>query len=97
MKKTFSLIHPRIKRDRMVESVRHDIKKYLKRERNKKLPENADFWDFACKFGPDAESAEDIHLSAIGKAIDEAVRQQLDSFYVEILARPGQRTKKPDL
>lgn len=94
MKKTFNLTHPKIKRDRIVEAVRHNIKKYIKRERNKKLPEGVDFWDFDCKFGHSAEDAKDIHLSEINKSIDGAVDQQLDTFYLEILAKPGRRMKK---
>lgn len=96
MKKTFILTHPKIKRDRLIEAVRHDIKKYIKRERNKKLPEGVDFWDFDCKFGHTAEEAKEIHLSAITKSIDEADAQQLETFYLEIVAKPGHRMKKPD-
>lgn len=95
MRKTFSLTHPKIKVARMVESVRRDVKRYLKRERNKALPEGTDFWDFDCKFGPCADEAAVIHVADIGKSIDVAVEQQLESFYVEILAKPGYRTKKP--
>ena len=94
MKKTFNLTHPKIKKDRIVEAVRHDIKKYIKRERNKKLPEGVDFWDFDCKFGHTTEDAKEIHLSEINKSIDGAVDQQLDTFYLEILAKPGHRIKK---
>jgi len=32
MKKTFNLTHPKIKPARLVEAVRRDVKKYLKRE-----------------------------------------------------------------
>ncbi|KJS00649.1 MAG: hypothetical protein VR65_11740 [Desulfobulbaceae bacterium BRH_c16a] len=96
MKKTFSLTHPKIRRDRLVEAVRHDVKKYIKRERNKKLPEGVDFWDFACKYGPVEGEAKEIHVAEINKYIDEADAQQLETFYLEILAKPGRRTKKSD-
>ncbi|MDO9079417.1 MAG: DUF6172 family protein [Desulfuromonadales bacterium] len=43
----------------------------------------------------DEASSEVIHLSAINKAISSAEEQQLESFYLEILAKPGYRTKKP--
>lgn len=79
----------------MVEAVRRDVKKYIKRERNKELPEGVDFWDFDCKFGHNAEEAEVIHVADIGKSIDSAQEQQLESFYIEILAKAGHRTKKP--
>jgi len=94
MKKTFKLTHPKIKVPRLVEAVKHDVKKYLRRERRKKLPEGVDFWDFDCKFGHTSEESRKIHLSEISKCIDDAEEQQLDSFYVEILARPGHRMKK---
>ncbi|MDX2367145.1 MAG: DUF6172 family protein [Colwellia sp.] len=95
MRKTFSLTHEKIKAPRLVDSIKHEVKKYLKRERNKKLPEDVDFWDFDCKYGHTKESAEVIHTSALNKSIDDAVQNELESFYLEILVKPGKRTKKP--
>jgi len=94
MKKTFQLTHPKIKVARLVDAVRCDVKKYIKRERKKALPEGADFWDFDCKFGASAARAEVIGIADIGKAIDEAEKQQLDALYVEILAKPGHRAER---
>ncbi len=94
MKKTFKLTNTKIKVARVVEGVKHEVRKYLKRERRKKLPEGVDFWDFDCKFGGTAEEATEIHLSEINKCIDEAEEKQLESFYIEILAKPGYRLKK---
>ena len=95
MKKTFKLTHPKIKVARLVEAVKYDIRKYIKRERRKELPKGVDFWDFSCKFGPAAEESKAIHIAEINKLIDTAEEQQLKSFYVEILAKPGHRTQKP--
>ena len=95
MKKTFRLTHPKIKYARLVDTVRRDVKKYVKRERKRELPEDADFWDFDCKFGPTDEQAELVPLADIGKHINTAEEQQLESFYVEILARPANRTDNP--
>ena len=94
MKKTFKLTNPEIKVARLVERVKYDVRKYLKRERRKKLPEGVDFWDFDCKFGHTAEESKEIHLSEINKFIDGAEEQQLETFYIEILAKPGHRLKK---
>ena len=94
MKKIFELTHPKTKVARLVESAKNDIRKYLKRERKKNLPEGADFWDFDCKIGHTVEEAKEVHLSEISKFIDKAETQQLESFYVEILAKPGHRVKK---
>lgn len=95
MKKTFKLSHPKLKRPRLVDSIKHEVKKYIKRERRKALPEGVDFWDFDCKYGADETTAEVIHLSAINKHISKAESENLESFYLEILAKPGIRTKKP--
>ena len=95
MRKTFKLTHPKTKLPRLVEAARRDIKKYLKRERNKPLPPGVDFWDFDCKFGPTAEEAKVIHVAEIGKCINAVEVEQLESFYLEILAKATRRTKKP--
>jgi len=93
MRKTFELTHLKIKRPRLVEAVRRDVKKYLKRERNKTLPAGVDYWDFNCKFGHTEQEAREIHVSQIGKCIDEVDRKSLTSFYLEILATEGVRNK----
>ena len=95
MKKTFKLTHPKIKLPRLVEAARHDVKKYLKRERNKELPSGVDYWDFDCKFGHTEEQARVIHVSEISKCLDEVASESLTSFYLEILAKEGHRQKAP--
>jgi hypothetical protein len=94
MKKTFKITHPKIKPARMFESIKHEVKKYLKRERNKACPEGVDFWDFECQFGVTELSAESVHLSKINSHIDQAEKDGLDSFYIEVLAKPGHKPKK---
>ena len=95
MKKVFSLVHPKIKVPRLIEAIKYEVKKYIKRERGKSLSEDVDFWDFDCRFGADEASSKTIHLSAIGESIDSAEAKELESFYLEILSKPGRRTKKP--
>ena len=95
MKKTFKLTHPKIKVPRLVEAIKYEVKKYLKRERRKDLPKGADFWDFDCRTGVDEASSEPVHVYDINKSIDHAESKQLESFYLEILAKPGRRVKKP--
>ncbi len=94
MKKTFSLRHEKIKTPRLVDAIKHELKKYLKRERNKTLPAGADFWDFDCKYGATEAYAEVIHVSALNKSVDDAASRDLESFYIEILAKTGHRTPK---
>ena len=95
MKKTFKMSHPKIKVPRLVEAIKYEVKKYIKRERGKALPPNVDFWDFDCRFGDDEATSEVIHLSEINKFISQAEARELESFYLEILAKPGHRSKRP--
>lgn len=87
MKRTITLTHPRLQPARLVDSIKHDIRKYLRKERNKTLPPDADYWTFDCRFGPSEETAEAIYTSEINQHIDAAVAQELPEFYIEILAR----------
>ena len=94
MKKTFQLIHPKIKYPRMIEAVKAEVRKYLKRNRRKTLPEGFDYWDFDCKYGDTEDEAKEIHLSEIDKHIDQAEKNELESFYIEIIGRAAKRLKK---
>lgn len=95
MRKNFSLTSTKHKPDRQVELIKSEINKYLARERRKELPEGVDFWDFDCKCGLDEKSAAVVHVSALGKEIDKSFKDGSKSVYIEILAKPGVRTKKP--
>ncbi|WP_445424861.1 MULTISPECIES: DUF6172 family protein [unclassified Alishewanella] len=96
MKKTFALTHPKLQPARLVDAIKHDIKKYLARERRKQLPAGADYWTFDCRFGATQDVAKKIFTSEINKHIDAAVEQQLDAFYVEILAKACQHAPRAD-
>lgn len=91
MKKTFQLAIEGKNRDRVVDAVKHEIRKYVKRERRRELPAGVDFLDFDCRFGLAPESAEAVHLNGLIPAIDAAVKEGAASCYVEILAKPGHR------
>ncbi len=95
MKKTFQLQvegkHP----DRVLDAIKHEIRKYLKRERRRDLPTGVDYWDFDCKFGLSAEVAETVHVANLIACIDAGVQARATAFYVEILATHGVRMKNP--
>ena len=95
MKKKFNLNDPKKAPARVVDSIKHEVNKYLARERRKPLQEGSQFWDFNCKIGELESSAKVIHVSEINKAIDLLVTQQISEFYLEILAKPGFRLNKP--
>ena len=96
MKKTFPLNVPGHQPPRVVESIKNDVRKYLKRERRKPLTEGVDFWDFNCKVGQADAAPEAKHVEEIIAAIDQAAASQCPSIYIEILATPGHRTSKID-
>jgi len=95
MKKTFKLTHDKIKPARLADAIKSEVKKYLKRERTKALPKGSDFWAFDCKYGTDAENSTEIHEAEISRYIDKALTENLETFYLEVVAKPAMRTKKP--
>ncbi|HEY4247313.1 MAG TPA: DUF6172 family protein [Lacunisphaera sp.] len=95
MKKTFPFSLPGKDRQRVIESIKGEIRKYLKRERRKPLPAAVDFWDFDCKVGSDQVTAEPKHIEEVIDAVDGAAAAGASQVYVEILAKVGRRTKRP--
>ena len=55
MKKTFPINDRKNTPARAIEAIKSELRKYVKRERKKKLPEGVDFWDFDCKVGESAD------------------------------------------
>ena len=94
MKKTFQLRAEGKNSDRVLEAIKHEIRKYIKRERARDLPAGTDFLDFDCKFGTSAETAEITHLGNLTGLIDGIAKEGGEQFYVEILAKPGHRKAK---
>ncbi|MDA0812432.1 MAG: DUF6172 family protein [Verrucomicrobia bacterium] len=94
MKKTFPLEKPPHKPPRVVESIKHEVRKYLKRERRKALPEGVDFWDFSCRTGPSPELAAVTHIEEITTAIDRAAASAWPTIFIEIVSKPGHRVAK---
>jgi hypothetical protein len=96
MKKTFQLRvegkHP----DRLLEAIKHEIRKYIKRERRRDLPPDADYWDFDGWIGAAVSALVPIHPAALTAAIDAAVAAGEPQFHVELLARPARRVARPE-
>ncbi len=95
MRKTFKLNIEGKNRDRLLDAVKHDIRKYVKRQRRVPLPEGVDFWDFDCRFGSSEETAAVVHFATIIPLVDAAAKEGADSFYLEMLARAGHRRVRP--
>ena len=86
MKKTFLLTDEKKDPQRVLDSIKHNIKKYIKREKRKVLPEGSNFWKINCKFGQSKDNAVEIRYEDLMKNISEASTQNLDSFYLELIA-----------
>jgi hypothetical protein len=95
MKKTFQLHIEGKNRDRVLEAVKHEIRKYVQRERRRPLAEGVDFLDFDCQFGRAQATAAVAHLSALTGLLDEVARDGGEQCYVEIIAKPGYRRARP--
>tara|TARA_R110002096_G_scaffold386921_1_gene581084 strand:- start:23594 stop:23899 length:306 start_codon:yes stop_codon:yes gene_type:complete len=94
MKKTFPFEEPPHQPARVVERIKSNVRKYIKRERRKPLVEGADFWAFDCRVGKKSEEAKPIHEAELIQAIDIAAKDEWTEIYIEILAKPAYRTKK---
>ncbi len=91
MKKTFPLHiegkHP----DRVLDALKHELRKYLKRERSRAMPIGSDYWAFDCKIGASAETAQPVHVAELSGAVDAQVQGGAKRIYVEIVARAARR------
>ena len=94
MKKLFLIDIPNKTRERQIDSIKNDIRKYIKREKSKKLPEGFNSWFFDCKFGQTKEDAEVINFADVIKNVDLAQSENYPSFYLEIVAKAIFREKK---
>ncbi|MDM0040899.1 DUF6172 family protein [Variovorax sp. J22G21] len=95
MRKTFQLRPEGKNPDRVLEAVKHEIRKYIKRERRRVLPEGVDYWDFDCRFGTAEEAAAPVHLNELTGLMDAVAKAAGPQFYVEILAKHGHRKARP--
>ena len=94
MKKVFTFNVENKTRERQLDSIKYEIRKYIKREKRKKLPEGVDYWKFECQFGQDAKSATAIDFLDITQHIDESFKNNSDAFYIEIIATQGIKEQK---
>ena len=89
MKKMFSLHAPGKADARVLDAIKHDVRKYVKRERRKTPPAGFGSWEFTCRVGGDATSAQEAPLKAVSSAIDAVAETGVDAVYVEINAVPA--------
>ena len=94
MKKVFQIDVSNKTRERQIDSIKNEIRKYIKREKSKKLPEGFNAWFFDCKFGQTKEDAKVINFVDVIKSVDLAQSENYESFYIEIIAKAIFKEKK---
>ncbi len=95
MRKTYLLKIEGKNRDRLLDAAKHDIRKYVKRERSRPLAEGVDFHDFDCHFGPSEAEAASVHFATLIALVDAAAKEGQDQFYVQVVTKPGYRYARP--
>lgn len=93
MKKTFALSAPDRNPQRVIDAIKHDVRKYVKRERRKALPADTDFWEFTCKVGHASTDATDKPLNEINATIDSLAADGATTIYLEITASGGRHIR----
>jgi Family of unknown function (DUF6172) len=91
MKKTFAFAQEGKHPDRVLDAIKHDIRKYIKRERSRALPAGVDFWDFDCRVGATEPESAVAHVAELNGLVDTVAHVGGAGVYVEILAKPGHR------
>ena len=91
MRKSFALHHPAKADARVRDAIRHEVRKYVVRERRKPLPADADLRIFNCRVGPDESSAVPQELPAVASAIDAVAATGASSVFIEIISQAARR------
>jgi hypothetical protein len=89
MRKSFPLQLPGKADARVLDLIKHEVRKYVKRERRKPLPAESVEWSFACKVGPAPALAEAVPLKEISAAVDRVAQGTNHEVYIEIIATPS--------
>ncbi len=94
MKKTFLLEVENKNPDRVLDGIKKEIRKYIKREKKKKLPEDMDMWSMECKFAIGDATPNSIGFIDIMKNVDAAANSEFNTFYLEIITSAVKRAPK---
>ena len=94
MKKIFQLQPTGKNPERVLEAIKNEIRKYLKRERSKKLPAGVVFWDFDCRVGNSSEDAAAVTATEIITALDKAHAENKSECFVEIFTKPSLKKRE---
>ncbi len=94
MKKRFELTAPNKEPQRVLEAIKNEVRKYIKREKRKPLPTDMDMWNINCKFAKNEDEPQEILFQDITKSIDEASALNCKSIYIELISNAVKRESK---
>ncbi len=97
MKKTFKIKQDKLKPDRAVDAIKNELRKYVKREKKKDLPNKKTmYWDFDCKFGKSEEFAKVCDFDYIFTELSGVVNAGWDECYIEVVAKAVNKPLKEE-
>jgi len=98
MKKIYKLTDKKKHEDRVLEAVKNDIRKYVKREKKKDLPDKKTmYWDFDCKIGATVSNAKTLEYETLIKALDDIKSTGASEVYIEIVAKVLMKPVKEEI
>jgi len=98
VKKVFKIKQEKLKPDRAVDAIKNELRKYVKREKKKDLPNKQTmYWDFDCKFGKTAELATICSFEEISTQLNSVVADDWSECYVEVIAKAVNKPIKEDV
>ena len=97
MKKTFKIKQEKLKPDRAVDAIKNELRKYIKREKKKNLPNKKTmYWDFECKFGKSEEFALVCDFDHIINELSNVVLAGWEECYIEVVAKAVNKPLKEE-
>ena len=98
MKKVFKFTDMKKNEDRVVEAIKNEIRKYVKREKKKTLSDKATmYWDFDCRIGTTMDNAKELVFEELIKEIDKVKATGATEVYIEILAKEVRKPLKEEI
>ena len=84
MKKTFPLHLPRKADARVLDAIKHEVRKYVRRELNKAHPDGSKRGTFTCVVGATPADTQETTLKNISAAIDRVAQSGADQVFIAI-------------
>ena len=95
MRKVFKFKAENKKEARVLEGIKNEIRKYVKREKKKELEDKGNmYWDFDCKVGESKEDAKEVIYEELLRAVEKVKQREVEECYVEILSKSVLKPEK---